>query len=91
MKANSKMTLMPVVDINKVSGSATDKATKKTYDAYKKYTDTSVSYRSSDPSVATVDKKGKISVKKGTSGKTATIYVVSADGKQKAEILITVK
>nr|MCR5234530.1 Ig-like domain-containing protein [Lachnospiraceae bacterium] len=65
--------------------------TKKTYAAYKKYTDTSVSYRSSDTSVATVDKKGKISVKKGTAGKTATIYVVSADGKQKAEILITVK
>lgn len=91
MKANSKMTLTPVVDINGVSGSATDKATKKTYAAYKKYTDTSVSYRSSDTSVATVDKKGKISVKKGTAGKTATIYVVSADGKQKAEILITVK
>ena len=35
---------------------------------------------------ATVDKKGRISVKKGTSGKTVTIYVVSADGQQNLSI-----
>lgn len=92
MKADSSMTLKPVADINGVSGSASDKEIKKTYAAYKKYTDTSVSYRSSDTSVATVSKSGSIHVNKGVAaGKTATVYVESADGRQKASIRITVK
>ncbi|MCR5487190.1 MAG: Ig-like domain-containing protein [Lachnospiraceae bacterium] len=58
----------------------------------KKYTDTSVSYRSSDTSVATVSKSGSMHVNKGVAaGKTATVYVESADGRQKASIRITVK
>ena len=82
------MTLSPVLEINGVKNIA---STKKTYAQYKKYTDTSVSYRSSDTSVLTVNKSGKISVKKNASGKSATVYVASADGKQVVEITITVK
>ena len=86
MKAGGSMTLSPILAINGVKSND-----KKTYAQYKKYTDTSVSYRSSDTSVLTVNKKGKISVKKNASGKTATVYVASADGKYTAEITITVK
>lgn len=89
MKVNSSMTLTPVIEINGVGNS---KSTKMTYATYKKYTDVSVSYRSSDTSVAIVNKNGKISIRKGVAaGKTVTIYVASADGKQVAQILITVK
>ncbi|MBQ7583289.1 MAG: hypothetical protein IJT24_01650, partial [Lachnospiraceae bacterium] len=63
----------------------------KTSAQYKKYADTSVFYRSSDITVLTVNKNGKISVKKNASGKTATVYVASADGKYTAEIVVTVK
>lgn len=90
MKAGSNMTLTPLVDINNISASSTDKAEKAVYKAYRKYTDTSVSYRSSDTSVLTVDNKGKISVKKEAAGKSAAVYVVSADGRYKAMITITV-
>lgn len=90
MKAGSNMTLTPLVDINNISASSTDKAEKAAYKAYRKYTDTSVSYRSSDTSVLTVDNKGKISVKKEAAGKSAAVYVVSADGRYKAMITITV-
>ncbi len=89
MKAGSGMTLTPVSDINGISGSSTDMAEKNNYKAYQKYTDTSVSYRSSDTSILTVDNKGKISVKKNVSG-TAIVYIKSADGLHKAEIKITV-
>ncbi|MBR5421210.1 MAG: Ig-like domain-containing protein, partial [Lachnospiraceae bacterium] len=88
MKAGGSMKLSPVLAINGVKNSG---STKKDYKKYKKYTDTTVSYRSSDTSVLTVDAKGKISVKKGVSGKTATVYVTSEDGKLKSEIVITVK
>ncbi len=85
MKAGSSMTLTPVIEINGADSS------KKAYKTYKKYTDTSVSYRSSDTDVATVNKSGKIAIKKGTGGKKVTIYAASADGKQTAQITITVK
>ncbi len=89
MKADSGMTLTPVIEINGLGNSV---STKTTYATYKKYTDTSVSYRSTDTGVATVNKNGKISIRKGASAsKTVTIYVASADGKQVAQILITVK
>ncbi len=88
MKAGGSMTLKSELTINGIN-EGTDKTT---YKAYKKQTDTGVSYRSSYTSVAKVNKKGKISVVKGAaSGKTATVYVASADGKQTAQILITVK
>nr|MCR5501460.1 Ig-like domain-containing protein [Lachnospiraceae bacterium] len=91
MKAKSSMKLTPVVDINEVSGTSNVKADKNLYKTFRKHTDTSVSYRSSDISVATVDKKGKITVRKGIeAGKTVTIYAASADGEYKAEITITV-
>ncbi|MBR6469790.1 MAG: hypothetical protein IKS84_05365, partial [Lachnospiraceae bacterium] len=60
------------------------------YKLYKKYTDTGVSYRSSDTSVLIVDKKGKIFVNKNTSGRSATVYATSSDEKYKAQISITV-
>ena len=88
MKSKGKMTLTPVIEIN---GLVNSKDTKKTYTSYRKYTDVSVSYRSSDTSVATVNRNGKISVKKGQSGKTVTIHAASADGRYKAELLVTVK
>ena len=89
MKADTSMTLKPLVEINGLVNSG---STKKTYRTYKKYTDISVSYRSSDTGVATVNNDGKITVKKdAASGKTAIIYAASADGGQKAQILITVK
>ena len=87
MKPGGSLTLTPLLDVNGIEDTAENK---NLYNTYKKYTDMGVAYRSSDTSVATVDKKGKITVKKGTAGKSVTIYVVSADGKYKAEIKITV-
>ena len=89
MKKNSSMKLNPVFEVN---GVANTQSTKKTYNAYKKYTDLSVSYRSSDTAVATVDKNGKIKIQKqAESGKTVTIYGVTADGQRSVEVLVTVK
>lgn len=89
LKENSSLKVTPVFEINGVSNTGSDK---KTYASYKKYTDLSVSYRSSDTKVATVDKNGKIKVqKKAESGKTATIYGVTADGLRSVEVLVTVK
>lgn len=89
MKAGSSMTLVPVPDIAGISGATQDAVEKKAYAAYKKYTDTSVSYISSDTDIATVSNAGKITVKKGVSG-TVTIYASSADGAYMAQIAITV-
>jgi hypothetical protein len=91
MKAGGSMKLKAVVDLNGVSAVAADAEAKKLYKQYKKYSDVSVSYRSSDTSVLTVNNKGKISVKKDAAGKSATVYVASADGKYTAEITVTVK
>ena len=94
MKANTSMTLTPLFEINgiPVPDAKAPKAEKNLYNGYKKYTDTSISCRSSDTSVATVTAGGKISVKKtAKAGNTATITVVSADGKQKVQITITVQ
>nr|MCR4740924.1 hypothetical protein [Lachnospiraceae bacterium] len=92
MKANSKMTLYPVIEINGISDSDEDKEIKKTYAEYKKYTDTGLYYRSSDTSVATVDKKGTVTVKDGVAAKTTVeIRVTGADGRHGAMITIIVK
>lgn len=91
LKKGGKLALTPVVDINGVSGSATDKASKKTYAAYKKYTDVSISYRSSDINIATVDKKGKVTINKNAApGSKATIYITTADGARTIQLKITV-
>lgn len=89
MKENSSLKLTPLFEINGVSNTG---SYKKTYASYKRYTDLGMSYRSSDTNVATVDKNGKIKVqKKAESGKTATIYGVTADGLRSVEVLVTVK
>ncbi len=91
LKAGGKLSLTPLVDINGISGATTDSAEEKVYAEYKKTTDVSVSYRSSKTSVATVDKNGKITVNRNAqNGDTATIYVMTADGRHKAELGITV-
>ncbi len=82
MKVGKSMTLTPLIEINKV------KSSEKAYKTYKKYTDTSLSYRSSDPSVATVNERGKVNAEKRG---TATIYVISADGRHSAKLTITVE
>ena len=92
MKAGTGMKLIPLVDINGISAVSADKTDRKLYSAYKKYTDLSVSYRSSDTKVATVDDKGKVSVKKGVPARTTvTIHVVSNDGQYERELEIIVK
>ncbi|MBR6469581.1 MAG: hypothetical protein IKS84_04290, partial [Lachnospiraceae bacterium] len=91
MKAGGSMTLKPITDINGVSGTSTVKADKDKYRIYKKYTDTSVSYRSSDVSVLTVDNKGKIKANKDAAGKSAVVYAASADGTYAAQITITIR
>ena len=90
MKPNSSMTVKTVTDVNGISGAATNAADKKLYNLYKKYTDTSVSYVSSDTSIATVTKTGKITTRKNVSG-TVKIYVESADGNHKAVLSIDVR
>ena len=89
LSAGKGITLNPVVEIN---GIAPTEANKKLYNQYKKVTDTSVSYRSSDTSIATVTKKGKVTVKKNAvAGKTVSIFVSSADGESVVRFDITVK
>ncbi len=87
LKPGTSLTLTPVLAIDGV----TYAKDKKTYNSYKKTTDLSVSYRSSNTSVATVNAKGKITVAKRPSDESVMIYVSSADGKQTAEYRITVK
>ncbi|MCR5222206.1 MAG: Ig-like domain-containing protein, partial [Lachnospiraceae bacterium] len=92
MKAGSSLTLKAVPEINHVSGTRTDKEAKKVYSVYQKVTDTTVSFRSSDTEVATVDKSGKISVSpEAEAGDEVTIHVLSSDNRSKAEYRITVK
>ncbi|MCR4807459.1 MAG: Ig-like domain-containing protein [Lachnospiraceae bacterium] len=89
MKAGSSMTLKPVIDINGISGSSTVRADRIKYNTYRMYTDTSVSYRSSDTSVLTVNRNGTVIVNRKASGKSAIVHVTSADGRYKAEMEIT--
>ena len=56
--------------------------------SFSNYTDQSVSWKSSNTSVVTVDSKGKI---KGVGAGSAIIKVVTADGKYSDEITVTVK
>ncbi len=88
LKAGSSLKLTPLL---KIDGIGDEPATKKEYAEYKKYTDVSVSYRSSNQAVASVDKNGKITTKKEAVNQSATIYVISADGKLTAELRIFVK
>lgn len=91
MKANGSIKIAPLVDINYIPADTSDTAAKKAYGTYKKYTDIGVSYRSSDVSVATVDKNGTIKVdKKAASGSTVTIYASCAAGEKTVTLVITV-
>ncbi len=90
MKIGSTLTLKAVPDINYVSGLRTNKEAKKVYSTYQKVTDTTVSFRSSNTSVAKVDKSGKITVVSQTPGDEAVIYVTTADERFTVEFRITV-
>ena len=91
LKAGNSLTLTPISDINGTAGDSADKAVQKIYNVFKKYTDTGVFYRSSDTAIATVNKKGKITVnKKAAEGSTATIYATTSDGTQTVQIKVTV-
>ena len=88
MKAGGSLTLKALVEIN---GAEDAGNTKSIYKQYRRYTDTTVSFRSSDTSVLTVSSSGKIRVDKNAAGKTATVYVSSADGKLVAEYTLVVQ
>lgn len=92
LKPGGSVTITPLLDINGISATTNNSTEKKAYADYKKYTDVSVSYHSSNANVVTVDKKGKISVKRGIviPETPVTVYAVSADGKLKEQIAITV-
>ena len=64
-------------------------ANPKLYKSYMKYTDTKVSYWSSSEDV-TVSAKGKITVKKGTSVRSATITAFTADGNDVKKRIVNV-
>ncbi|MBO4903348.1 MAG: InlB B-repeat-containing protein [Lachnospiraceae bacterium] len=90
MKPGTSMTLTPLADINEVS--ASDANLKKTYSAYAKFTDTSVSYLSLNPDIATVTNNGKISVNKDAENNAeVNILVFSAAGNKASKLTITVK
>lgn len=87
ISAGKSVTLKPVVIIDGVDPAAD----KKTWNLYKKYTDTTVFYRSSDTNIATVDSKGKVSVNRtAAAGSTVTISINSIDGR-KNTLNVTVK
>ncbi|MBR5420948.1 MAG: InlB B-repeat-containing protein [Lachnospiraceae bacterium] len=88
MKAGGSLKLNAYVDIN---GTENTGDSKSLYKKYKKYTDTTVFFRSSDTAVLTVSSSGKIRVDKNAAGKTATVYVSSADGKLVAEYTLVVQ
>ncbi|MBR6469297.1 MAG: hypothetical protein IKS84_02860, partial [Lachnospiraceae bacterium] len=91
VKAGSKLNLKPVIEINGVSSDTEYISWKRIYAGYSKYTDTSLTYISSDKGIATVSKSGSISVAKSASpGSKAIIIVGSSDGKHRVEIELTV-
>ena len=66
---------------------------KKIYADYKKYTDTSVTYRVEEgkTGIITVDKNGKITANRDIAeNETAKVIVTTADGEHTVEITITV-
>ena len=84
VKAGGSYTLTPEFTINGVTS-----ANPKLYKSYMKYTDTKVSYWSSSEDV-TVSAKGKITVKKGTSVRSATITAFTADGNDVKKRIVNV-
>ena len=84
VKAGGSYTLTPEFTINGVTS-----ANPKLYKSYMKYTDTKVSYWSSSEDV-TVSAKGKITVKKGTSVRSATITAFTADGNDAKKRIVNV-
>ncbi|MCR4740541.1 MAG: Ig-like domain-containing protein [Lachnospiraceae bacterium] len=89
MKKNTSLTLTPVFSIN---GAEDTGDTKAAYNLYRKYTDLSVSYRSSDTSMATVNKSGKVTINRNAhSGADVTIYAADATGKIVVQYTVTVQ
>ncbi len=88
IKPGTSLSLTVLPTINRVS--ASDPAQKKTYNAYKKYTDTTVSYMSSDPEKVTVSNTGKITVKNTVKEDDpyVEIYVFSSDGGYKCTVRV---
>ena len=82
------LSLTPRLTINNVRS---DDAQKTIYAAYKKYTDTTVFYRSSDTKTATVSISGRITVNKKPAADTVVIYATSSDGTHIAELTVSVK
>ncbi len=88
-----KLRLTPVVEINDVPGASMESIEKKIYADYKKYTDTSVTYRVEEgkTGIITVDKNGKITANRDIAeNETAKVIVTTADGEHTVEITITV-
>ena len=86
VKSGGSVKITPELTINGKTS-----ADKSVYNTYKKYTDLTVSYWSSSADI-TVDKKGKVSAKKGTpAGTKAVITVRSADGKVSESVNVTVQ
>lgn len=85
LRAGCSIKLTPVMSINGRSEASDRKA----YRAYRKYTDTSVSYRSSNTNVIAVDAKGVVTAK-GSAGDSATVYIESADERCAAEYFVTI-
>ncbi len=91
MRPGGSLTISPVLTINKqrnVKGNAL-------YNQYKKYTDTGISYLSSDTSLATVSKSGKIVINKKALGESDTskqVQVTASDtsGSYKSVYTITI-
>lgn len=88
IKPGTSLSLTVLPEINGVS--ASNPALKKTYNAYKKYTDTTVSYMSSDPEKVTVSNTGKITVKNTVKEDDpyVEIYVFSSDGGYKCTVRV---
>ena len=85
LRAGCSIKLTPVMSINGRSEASDRKA----YRAYRKYTDTSVSYRSSNTNVIAVEAKGVVTAK-GSAGDSATVYIESADERCAAEYFVTI-
>ncbi|MCR4806798.1 MAG: hypothetical protein K5857_03905, partial [Lachnospiraceae bacterium] len=92
MRKGSGMVITPVPEINGVSAMSTVLKDKQTYARYRAYTDTDVSYRSSNTSLATVDRMGRIFISRSAAaGDQVLIYVTAQNGENRAILRVTVR